>query len=154
VKTISLLIALVIALPFIAFSVPNDAPGGEEHPARHRVVAYAKRIDVHELDPKLASEQLEHYLFRVLPSTSRIAWASSDCETKPPALPRPPTTPLCASIRANVLGGGLHLEIVVGSDALPINGKPHVEKLYLLGKSSVHSFQSLSDFALALRRGV
>jgi hypothetical protein len=106
--------------------------GGEEHPSREQVIVFAKGLDVSTLDSSLASERLDNFLARAFPDAS-IRWISSDCENKPARFPRPPETPLCASVLANVGERGLRIHLVVGTQANPISGTPHLEKLYLLG---------------------
>jgi hypothetical protein len=114
--------------------VVSDERGGEDHPSRRRVIAYAKSLDVKKLDPSLSSERLDGFLRRALPSVP-LRWVSSDCENKPPSFPRPADTPLCASVFANIGGRGLRLHIVVGTHSQPISGTPRIEKLYLIGSS-------------------
>ena len=117
-------------------SVARDDRGGEDHPSRRRVIAYAKKLDVKKLDASLSSERLDRFLGRSLPNVP-LTWVSSDCENKPPSFPRPPETPLCASVFANIGGRGLRLHVVVGTHGQPIGGTPRVEKLYLIGSPTV-----------------
>jgi hypothetical protein len=124
--------ALFVVLLAASPSEPQRNFGGEEHPSRKRVIAYAKSLDVKQLDPSLSSERLDRFLARSLAGVS-LRWVSSDCENKPPTFPRPPDTPLCASVFGSLHGRGLRLHIVVGTHARPVSGTPHLEKLYLLG---------------------
>ena len=147
--------AIVMLFTIALAAGSPTSPGGEEHPRRRQVIAFAKRVDVRTLDRRLPSERLDRFLARVLPSGTKIVWTSSDCENKPPTFPRPAETPLCASIRANVRARSLHFEIQVGTHAVPIVGKPRIEKLYILGapstENAVQDLTSLSDLLTAFR---
>lgn len=134
-------------------SEPGRNAGGEEHRSREEVVAFAKSLNVSRLDPSLSPERLDHFLARSLPDAD-LRWTSSDCESKPESFPRGPDTPLCASVLTNVDGRGLRIHIVVGTHERPIDGTPHLEKLYLLGAPASGRdtivFSSLSELPRAI----
>ena len=126
-----LLCAFLVAASAPLAPADTDA-GGEDHPQRAQVIAYAKRVSVRDLDAGLTEdESLERYLQRVLPADTRIRWTSSDCDLKPSSFPRPADHPLCATVHGYRGGQELRLHIRVGTHGAPITGVPAIVDSWL-----------------------
>jgi len=113
-----------LSLSFVALMFA--APCRSETPAYDaaKVIAYAKTIDVAQLDPLLQSQPLEAWL-RLGPShIEQLRWRISSCDLKPDYPEPPDGYPLCVDFvyqRGRVAGWGI---VNVGTTRKGIVGPP------------------------------
>ncbi len=106
-------------LSFVA--APSFA--SQMHYTDKQVIDYAKSIDVHTLDPSLASQRLEEWLRSGTPHAN-VRWDVSDtCDNKPF---RREEFPLCAKIWFSRNGEAGSFLIQVGTNHKGIQGQPHL----------------------------
>src|ERR1043165_7352184 len=93
--------------------------------AKQQLIAYAKSIDVHMLDPSLPSQRLEDWL-QSGPPHVQTNWRVADtCDLKPDS--NTADYPLCARISFSRNGQGGFFLVQVGTNSSGIVGVP---KLY------------------------
>lgn len=98
-------------------SAPNDA----------HTIAYAKRIDVARLDPRLQTQSLEEWLRLGPARVEKLDWRVSDCDLKPDYEQPPNGYPLCVNVvfqRGRVSGW---IIITVGTRRKGVEGVPRFE---------------------------
>ena len=76
------------------------APCRSQTPAydEAKVVAYAKTIDIAQLDPTLESESFEKWLRLGSAHMEKLQWSMSDCDLKPDYVEPPDSYPLCTRV--------------------------------------------------------
>ena len=95
--------------------------------AEEQVIAYAKSIDVHTLDPSLPSQRLEDWLRTGPPHVEILHWRVADtCDLKPDET-GVEDYPLCAKITFIRGGEAGEFLIQVGTDRKGIFGRPHAD---------------------------
>ncbi len=117
---------LVIAIPLLMFGqVNSDAKLASER----NMIEYAKRIDIHKLDPSLSSERLSIWLQNGPAHLQRVSWHESPtCELKAPL---EEDYSVCVRFdfhRGEVSGIGI---LKIGTRSKGISGHPRLEHLAL-----------------------
>lgn len=93
---------------------------------QEQVIAYAKSIDVHTLDPSLPSRRLEDWLRSGPPHVQALHWRDADtCNLKPDE--QSVDYPLCAKITFVRGGEAGEFLIRVGTSKKGIAGPPHLD---------------------------
>ena len=105
------------------------APCRSETPAydEAKVVAYAKTIDIAQLDPTLESESFEKWLRLGSAHMEKLQWSMSDCDLKPDYVEPPDGYPLCTRVayqRGRVAGW---IIVTIGTTRKGIVGPPRFE---------------------------
>jgi hypothetical protein len=114
----------------------------------HRIISYARALDVSKLDPSLASQRLDQWLRFGPAHLDTVTWEMSDCDFKPDFSNPNYCEPVCAMIRfrrGNREGWAI---ITVGTFRNGISGHPHLEYIFAtVGSNYDHPPESskLSD---------
>jgi hypothetical protein len=105
----------------VASTLPAQLPYTEA-----QVIAYAKSIDVHMLDPSLPPQRLEDWLQSGPPHAQILSWRVADtCDLKPDD-PDVLDYPLCAKVTVSRDGEIGQFPAQVGTSRSGIVGRPHL----------------------------
>lgn len=144
-KQLATMVALVAGVGSISGVTCADERAEEEA----RVIAAARRVDVHDLDAALRSQSLEAWLAQVIGSRGAIRWEANDCgeQTGDPAN-TPVDFPICAEAMIALSDGReAGLSLAVGTAKKGVSGPPAVWYIYVTGKDkSFQHARQLRDF--------
>ncbi len=114
-----------------------------------KLIAYAKAIDVMQLDSSLPSQPLEQWLRRGPAHIDKLQWRESDCGIKPDYPEPPGGYPLCVDFvyqRARVAGWGI---VVIGTTRRGIVGRPRFRSATASAPSSTGmKFESVAKLSI------
>ena len=113
-----------------------------------KVIAYAKRLDVSQLDPSLPKRPLQQWVKAVGAPAKSTEWRMSDCDLKPDPPEPPEGRPLCVEFVVGITNNsGIWGHIVVGTDRKGITGQPRFMGMTLSIKrgEEFESSEKLSD---------
>ena len=117
--------------PLAALAPPHytdwNAVNALRSAAYHEEVAFAKALDVHQLDPSLPSQRLEEWLKSGPPHVKAIEWNALQCNIKegPDGATHTPEGRLCAGV--SFQRGNARAYIRVASTSKSLSGPPRVE---------------------------
>jgi hypothetical protein len=104
-----------LALMFLALAAGTE-------PAEQDVLAYAKRLNVNQIDSRLGSERYQDWLRRTLGPNATITWGSDDCGEGGGHYEN---VPLCFTAEARLRPQGrLSLSVAVGTAQGGLGGTP------------------------------
>ena len=139
-------ISFVLAVVMLTVPCRSEMPAYDEA----KVVAYAKTIDVAQLDSTLKSESFEKWLRLGPAHIEKLRWNMSDCDLKPDIVEPPDGYPLCTRVvyqRGRVAGW---IIVTIGTTRKGIVRPPRFEYAMVSTPSSTgmkaETAEKLADF--------
>jgi len=140
---------ILITLSFLVLVAPSALAQNDRY--EKRVITYAKRISVLQLDRGLADKPFGQWFRALVGDEAKINWDVNDCgeQTGAPDIDR--DFPSCVEARARLSNGReVAITIGVGTQNKGIAGLPSVYAAFVQDKTAVNEVRKLGELAKAL----